>query len=476
MPEQSLGFLPSAERVLRENSEPLHYAEITKTAIDRGWLHTTGRTPEATMVARLATSINREGDTSPFVRVSPGIYGLRVWAESGDIEILNEQARSLVPHYPRYEHTRLVLRAWEGVNAGELSAMRSAISELSGTPQEIVDWTDPDSWIAERLEGRHRELAKLTWETTDGKVNPRYLIGHWYLADHYRLLEISSDGTFSITEAGEDFIRNPTGKTVRRMDQAEGLLAILKALSELGPSKRADILGEWGHFLEAESRIRSDSAAKSFLWARLRNLSVRGLVEREGAIYDLASQGLSYLEDVQARTSDQPETLKLRRLARDQRREVREALRETLQEIDPFAFEHVIQRLLQELGYEDVEVTAKSGDKGVDVVANIQLGITTVREVVQVKRQAANVHRPVLDALRGSLHRWGAVRGTIITTSGFAKGTKDAAFDAGAAPITLIDGERLLDLLIENGIGVSKRNLELWELDPSNLVGSDEDE
>ncbi|MCH7645523.1 MAG: restriction endonuclease, partial [Myxococcales bacterium] len=74
-------------------------------------------------------------------------------------------------------------------------------------------------------------------------------------------------------------------------------------------------------------------------------------------------------------------------------------------------------------------------------------------------------------SLRGALHRFDAVRGTIITTGGFSKGTTEAAFEPGAAPITLISGEKLLDLLIEHGIGVKKRVTETWELDPEAFSG-----
>ncbi len=98
-------------------------------------------------------------------------------------------------------------------------------------------------------------------------------------------------------------------------------------------------------------------------------------------------------------------------------------------------------------------------------MADIELGITSVREVVQAKRHKRTIQRTVLDALRGSLHRFDAVRGTIITTSTFSKGTREAAFEPGAAPITLIDGNKLVDLLIEHGIGVRKKPVELLELD-----------
>ena len=76
----------------------------------------------------------------------------------------------------------------------------------------------------------------------------------------------------------------------------------------------------------------------------------------------------------------------------------------------------------------------------------------------------------MLDQLRGSLNRFNAVRGTIITTGRFSKGVEEAAFERGAAPITLIDGDKLLDLLIEYEIGVTKRQVEYWEFAAEKLV------
>ena len=122
------------------------------------------------------------------------------------------------------------------------------------------------------------------------------------------------------------------------------------------------------------------------------------------------------------------------------------------------------------MGYDNVATTSPTNDKGIDVIGTIKLGISAVREVIQVKRHRGTIHRPVLDQLRGSLHRFNAVRGTIITTGRFSKGVEEAAFERGAAPITLIDGEKLLDLLIDNGIGVSKRPLEYLEFAPEKLA------
>ncbi|PID59905.1 MAG: hypothetical protein CSB44_12145 [Gammaproteobacteria bacterium] len=46
------------------------------------------------------------------------------------------------------------------------------------------------------------------------------------------------------------------------------------------------------------------------------------------------------------------------------------------------------------------------------------------------------------------------VRGTIFATSRLSKGIEEATFAEGAAPIALIDGNKLIELLIKHGIGV----------------------
>jgi len=86
------------------------------------------------------------------------------------------------------------------------------------------------------------------------------------------------------------------------------------------------------------------------------------------------------------------------------------------------------------MDYIDVKMTSPVNDKGVDVLAKIEVGISSLKEVIQVKRHRGNLGRKVLDLLRGSLHRFDAVRGTIITTSGFSSGAKQAAHERGDAP------------------------------------------
>lgn len=117
------------------------------------------------------------------------------------------------------------------------------------------------------------------------------------------------------------------------------------------------------------------------------------------------------------------------------------------------------------MDYENVQVTKQSGDKGVDAVANFQFGITEIKEVVQVKRSELTVRRPLIDQLRGALPYHQAIRGTLITLGKFARGVEDAALFPGAAPITLIDGDRLVDLVEKHQVGLRKKPAYLLEID-----------
>ena len=330
------------------------------------------------------------------------------------------------------------------------------------------------SWIPERLKGTDRDFAAAIWVESGKQVNPRHTHGHWLLSRKYGLIQDQSDGTLGLTDRGHDFLNHPEGDTEAYLDEQEGLIELLALVADKGPTRAGGILEEWSDYLDRRSAFRSPSTISSALRLRLSNILERSLVERRGTMYSVTESGLAYLN----RTGSEydlggAEQQELRKLAREQNSSVRESLKELLLNLDPFAFEHLVRRLLEEMNYQNVEVTPPSGDGGVDVIADIELGISSVREVVQAKRHKRTIQRKDLDALRGSLYRFDAVRGTIITTSGFAKGTREAAFASGAAPITLIDGEKLIELLIEHGIGVAKRKIDVLELSPADFAALD---
>ncbi len=377
------------------------------------------------------------------------------------------EQRVRIPWFPMYRKARHLLQVWAGRPKKQITGLQATLSELRGTPQKPVNWTDPDTWILERLSGDDQDLAWAIWTKSGKAVNPRYTNGTWHLSQKYELLEDDTDGNLRLTRTGQNFINHERGETEAFLDAQEGLAKLLTLVADNGPTRASGILEEWTEYLNRHSSpYSSPSTFRDTLQRRLRNLLDRGLVDRKSAMYSVTDLGLAYLRQVGTEEAlGEDEKQELWSLAKKQETSVRESLRDLLSDMDAFAFEHLVKRLLEEMGYQNVEVTPPSGDGGVDVIADIELGITSVREVVQAKRHRRTIQRKELDALRGSLHRFNAVRGTIIATSQFAKGTKEAAFESGAAPITLIDGDKLIDLLIEHDIGVRKQTFKVLTID-----------
>lgn len=69
-------FRVAAIEVLKGSKKPLHGKEITKQALEKGILETDGATPDATMVALIASDIKHKGSSSDFIRVGPSTFKL----------------------------------------------------------------------------------------------------------------------------------------------------------------------------------------------------------------------------------------------------------------------------------------------------------------------------------------------------------------------------------------------------------------
>ena len=147
---------------------------------------------------------------------------------------------------------------------------------------------------------------------------------------------------------------------------------------------------------------------------------------------------------------------------------VRSELHEKLKQINPRAFENLVGNLLSNIGFENVIVTKYSGDGGLDVEAELTVGgVTNVKTAVQVKRWKNKVTGKTVRELRGGLKT--DQRGLIITTSSYTKDAIKEAYAESKTPISLVDGEKLLDLLIENDIGVTKKQISYLELNLEQL-------
>ena len=79
---ESMTFADAAYSLLAESGEPRHYRWLTEEALRRGWISTSGKTPEATMYAVIHTEIKNEipgKQPSRFVKTGRGMFGLAEW-------------------------------------------------------------------------------------------------------------------------------------------------------------------------------------------------------------------------------------------------------------------------------------------------------------------------------------------------------------------------------------------------------------
>jgi len=134
-------------------------------------------------------------------------------------------------------------------------------------------------------------------------------------------------------------------------------------------------------------------------------------------------------------------------------------LLEQVRSMDPFVFEQVVLDVLVKMGYggsreEAARVTQKSGDEGIDGVINEdRLGLDAI--YVQAKRKQQPIGRPDLQSFVGALVGQRASKGVFITSGEFA-GTAYEFVKTIQHKVVLIDGNRLAELMIEFGIGVSE--------------------
>jgi restriction system protein len=150
--------------------------------------------------------------------------------------------------------------------------------------------------------------------------------------------------------------------------------------------------------------------------------------------------------------------------------ELREAvaadLLDNLLQVSPGRFEVIVLDVLHRLGYganrNDLQRVGGSGDGGIDGIISLdKLGLEKV--YVQAKRWKNTVGRPELQGFYGALAGQKAKRGVFITTSGFT--AQAIGFANSVEGMVLVDGNRLVNLMMDHEVGVTSRLIRLPKLD-----------
>ncbi len=160
-------FIEAAYKVLKEKGQPLNAKEIRKIAIEKGLIETRGKTPEASIGSVIYQEIKGKGDKSRFVKVKPGVFGLKEWGtEAGKRkEVYPEESK--LPIVDKLLNTQR--------NSDEPSAFEEAIAEafnFLGLPAKRIGGRDEPDILIENykviLDGKSTKEGIITSETTIG--------------------------------------------------------------------------------------------------------------------------------------------------------------------------------------------------------------------------------------------------------------------------------------------------------------------
>ena len=350
-----MNLLAAIEKVLSDSNKPLHVSEICQLVISNKLWNTEGKTPEATVGARIYSDIKNNGKRSVFVKVAPNTFFLR--------KKVTEELAS---------HDETVQIASTG---------------------RVVD--------ENRMGFSYTDCAKKVLEEF-GDKKPM----------HYKdITKIAIGEGWLYTE----------GKTPEATMNA-------MAINEI---KRKKIRGEVPRFVQH---------GRGYL----------GLNQWEG--HGLVFQINQHNKKI--------------------RKELLEHLRNKLSWQE---FEKLIELLFLRMGFEDVHTTPYQNDRGIDIRGTLVVfGEIRLPMAVQVKKWKQNIHSHIVQQVRGSL---GATEhGLMITTSDFSPGAKNEAQHKDKKTIALINGEKLVSLLIEHEIGVKhSTSPNVLEIDVESITEGESD-
>lgn len=126
-----------------------------------------------------------------------------------------------------------------------------------------------------------------------------------------------------------------------------------------------------------------------------------------------------------------------------------------LQSLSPTGFEHICGRLLREYDFENIEITQRSHDGGIDGYAILkQNPFVSLSVFFQCKKYQGTVPTEKVQAFIGVMetNKRSVEKGLIITTGSFSKNALE--IEKSTIKLELIDGEKLVEMFEKVELGV----------------------
>ncbi|MEI2611837.1 MAG: restriction endonuclease [Candidatus Promineifilaceae bacterium] len=144
-----------------------------------------------------------------------------------------------------------------------------------------------------------------------------------------------------------------------------------------------------------------------------------------------------------------------------------------IKKLDPTSFEVFCKNLLVAYGFLSVEVTRATKDGGIDGYGKLKVGFTHLNVAFQCKRWGRKaIGRPEINQFRGDIQGQYEM-GIFFTTSNFSSDAESNSFKSGAVPIILINGQTIVEIMIENNFGIDIEHLPIFTFALDNALAND---
>jgi restriction system protein len=255
------------------------------------------------------------------------------------------------------------------------------------------------------------------------------------------------------------------GDSARPAEVVEGVAQLLKIPNKRRSEEmesgtlRFDNMVAWARFYLAKAGYID--ASKRGVWALTDKGRASKLTDAEAyALFKGIHQTFSVERRKEKAKSDASTTHEEDRPAPEptaspEARSHRDEVLSILLRLPPAGFERFCQRLLREAGFQEVQVTGRSGDEGIDGIGVLQINpLVSFKVLFQCKRYKKSVSPSHIRDFRGAM-AGRADKGIVITTGTFTSDAKREAIRDGVTGIELVDGVKLVEMLESLELGLT---------------------
>jgi len=259
-------------------------------------------------------------------------------------------------------------------------------------------------------------------------------------------------------------------------------IALLKTLADLGGrAQTRDIYPRIRSFFPTLTDVDTAETLASggnkwtnrIQWVRLRLISIGEMESPGHGVWGITEKGRGRLTLVAGSEIASPphqisdeydviSAINFEELVEGYSAAFRDKVLQKLQDLSAEQFERFAGVLLSAYGFLNVKVTGKTADGGIDGKGKLRVGLATMDVAFQCKRWQGVVGRPEIDKFRGAI-QGEFEQGIFFTTSDFSEPAREASIKKGAATIVLLNGDSIVQLMVNKGLGVRSRPVEIYE-------------